>query len=575
MEYNEYHKTIVSKIQQLKTDNNEGWSFINNKVQKNTKEIVRKVRQFYDNAYVEQGQALQLDDKFFFPLTKTVVDSMTANLDFDIKDISITAKNPEKASVVGMLKEFFIVKAQQTNFGRLLNKANKNMVLDGTVVTRTEEVDGKPVTYLVNLLNFWTDFNSDNPTWFLERILKNKDSLPKEWNVEDRQVGATILEEAGYDQRKQVETYIFEGKCPMSYITYNEADTKEVYVRIIMVGRDMKIVDTNYLGDTEDKLSYDFAQYEPNQSRFISCGLGEAVMNWQYWFNNLYNSRQKLTDIHATGIYQIRKGSGITPDMVASISSGGGIPVSQIGTDIAPLAISGSNNDNFISEQRGLDAVQRLTGVTPIAQGLQDKSGATLGEVQLTAGFSNTRFKFQRQDFAFMLNSIVAKHLDIIVKNMDIEEVIQVSDENLRSTLAQIASDDEVLALMKRNLRTVGLRGIQPTVEAAEAGNFWSKHFQSNGFRLLKASLKDLDYIVNIQVSNEMKDTASLTRNLIQLIQLAPTVPSMDVEKITEKLFSELGISVVSFKGKPAPVPTEGLQPFGLETRGVGTINTR
>ena len=543
MNNNDLEKTIIGEFNKFQSANDEGMVWITQGLMKATKLVVQKAKRFYHGVYRDQSDR----NKLFIPYTKTVIDSMISNLDFDVKDILVTSRQNDTKNIVALARELLNVKLAKYNFGQSLNEMMINYCRDGVVVTRTTEENGHPCTDIVDLENFWTDFNTNRPTRFLERILKPRSELPADWNVKEVETSQYLnLGNVG-QETKAVELYRGEGLFPMWYITGNPNHTESKWMVIYFTKTGtVGVHDIKILGDNSESSTYDFAQYMPSNSSFISQGLAEACFDLQEYLNLIYNNRKDKSNLASKGAYLIKKGAGITPDLLSSIRNGGGIPVNNM-TDIQPLNMPQTGNDNFLEEQRILDSGQRLTGITPISQGLQDKSGATLGEVNLTAGFSNVRFKFQRQNFAFMVQRIIKRWLKIIIDNMDSEEVIRVSDEKVRAQLAQDAAKFEMLMVLKRNLKEVGLKGVLATIQNNPMNSFFDKHFQKNGFKLLKKSVKDLDYDINVQLTNENVDTAALTKNLIQLIQLAPSVPGMDTKAIIEKTYSVLGIPISNF----------------------------
>lgn len=548
MIHNEEDKTqlVISHINKLKNSNEEGLVFITAGLQKATKLTVQKAKRFY-HGVLRNPRSNQV----FVPYTKTVVDSMVSNIDFDVKDILITSRQDNTKNVVDLTRELLNINLAKYNFGQTINEMELNYCRDGVVVTRTTIENGHPCTDIIDLENFWTDFNTNRPQWMLERIIKQKGELPASWDVKEIET-STLPNLGAPGQMKGVELYRFEGLAPMWWVTGNETHTTLKWMKVIFTGisddQNSKIHDIQILGDNSEVSTYDFAQFIPSNASFISMGIAEACFSLQEYLNLVYNNRKDKSNISAKGAFLVKKGSGITPDIVSSIKAGGAIPVNNM-NDIQALNMPQTGNDNFVEEQRILELGQRLTGITPVSQGLQDKSGATLGEVNLTAGFSNVRFKYQRQNFAFMTQRIIKRWLKIIIDNMSEDEVIRVSDEKVRTRLAEDASKIEMLMVLKRNLKQVGLKGVLATIQANPVNGFFDKHFQNNGFKLLKESLKDLDYEIAIQMTNESVDTAAMTKNLIQLLQLLPVVPSLDAQAIVEKTYQMLGIPLSGLTG--------------------------
>src|SRR3990167_6060858 len=93
-------QSAIAYINTLRKRNEDGSVFVTNGLQKVTRAIVRQAKRFYESVYTNNSD----QEKLFVPYTKTVVDTMAANLDFDTKDILVTSRQEGKKNIVHLTK---------------------------------------------------------------------------------------------------------------------------------------------------------------------------------------------------------------------------------------------------------------------------------------------------------------------------------------------------------------------------------------------------------------------------------------------------------------------------------------
>jgi hypothetical protein len=534
----EQDKKIIANIQRKLSDNELGIVWITQGLEIATKEAVRQAKRFYHSAFRDMTS----EDKVFWPLVKSSVDSIVANVDFDLKDISVVPNYDGYHATGLLMSELLRKELKRKQFGKLMNEAEVSYVRDGTVVVRTWEEGGEPMSMCVDLENFFTDFNTSRPNWFLERVTVPKDAIPDTWNKEAfTNDGATVFPSLGIQNPDNVVAYRFEGLMPRGWINGAASDKSPVWGMMWVTGVEQNspyIHVRKILGKSREDSSYTFAQYTPNDARFIGMGVPEALRHLQQYANLLINNRVRRGSLASQGMLTVKRGAGISPDMVDRMRHGLAIPVNNVG-DISQLPVQDVSNASFNEESSILSQANQLTGATEVSRGAIEKSGVTLGEAQLAAGFSSKRFEFHREQLGFMFQRIVQKWYDIIMKNMNEQEVVRVADENIRTELSRELGTLDRAATVQSALQTVGPQGAMMAAQQFPPEYFAQQRFKANEFRLLKDRVMQAECLVDITVNDEEVDKSQLAGNLVQVL---PMVQGQEQQAIISRLFDILGI---------------------------------
>jgi hypothetical protein len=515
-----------------------------------TKTIVRDAKRTYAGIYMAEGD----QDKVFWPLVKTHIDSITGNLDYDTGDIRIVSKSNKYKGTAYLLSELLRCKLRENNFGRLMNETAKELALSGTVVVRTINEKG-PKSYLIDLENFWTDFNTDTPSWFAERVPMLKLNIPKSWKKDmiSKESSSKFKETGDRIHDDTVIAYRVEGVMPLGWINGTN-DESEVYGLLWITGMEdgtPYIQSRKILGKDLTACSYDFAQFVPNQNRFISVGVAEGLNHLQKYMNLVINNRIQRSNLASTGILEIRKGSGITPRDVNDLVAGGALVVSQIGTDIKSTPVQDVSQVSFNEEQSIAGTANNLTGSTEISRGQVNRSGTTLGQANLEAGYSSQRFQFHREALGFLFEAVLHKWLTMIVKEMDKEEVVHIADEAILRELAgeQAKYDRNMMANMAQQ-QLGDVAGMQIANDEQMLQKMTEDRIKQNEWTIIKQNLKDFDYMIEISVNSESKDLNAIANNIVATLPILAQMPNgaEALQPMVDKLFEVLGISSYNVK---------------------------
>lgn len=563
MNNKELEKKLLEDIRQKQTDNDIGTVYVTEGLLSDTKRVVQRAKRNYAQVYLKADNS-----KLFHSYTKSVCDSLISQLDFNISDISLISKSSDTTNQVQALRELAAVYLKKAGFATTLNEIMTRAVVDGVVVTRTELVNKKPLTKVINMENLWFESDNSHPEWLLERTLLNKNDVPKNWTYIKESHSSSIYPNIGFPQKKGVEAHIFEGLLPLEVITEDSNDTQRKWMRLYITGlgdgQTAKIQEVQLLGDSMYDGHYDCAQFTSQEGRFIGVGIPEMLFDIQKYLNSNLTMRYRKGSL--PDLLQYRKKSGLTSDLVSRLQVGGAIPVENIG-DIAEVSKRGITNDNFLEEERLLGQGDRLTGSTEISRGQRERQ-ATLGQVQIESAFSNKRFDYSRQNVATMVESILTKWSKAIVENMKPEEVIRVTDQNLRKELAEEYAASKLALTLDEQLKSPrGALAVDAALKKFNADSFYEEAFLKNEWKLRKEFAKNLEYEVAISITNQDSDNQRLVNNLTAIMPLLEALPETDRSLLVSKTMELLGINKSQFKTS-VPTPTAA----GLPTQQLGAV---
>ena len=550
----EIKNKVIEAVKKKILTNERGAAWITSEKSVDTKYIVRKAKKDYAGMFNEGGGTD--DNRVFWPFIKSFTDSIVSNMDYDVGDIKMLSKYAKAKGTAYLLSELMRCKLRLGKFGRLMNETAHQLVRDGTVVVRTNHNDLRaknPKSYLVDLENLWTDFNDSEPTWFCERVPMNRYSVPKAWNKEvlDKSPATKFRETGDKIHEDTVIGYRYEGLMPRGWINGTK-DEDEVYGLIWMTGLEGQgepyVQSRRILGKDMESCSYDFAQFVPNSNRFISVGIPEGLDQLQKYLNLVVNNRINRANLASTGLIEVRKGSGITPQDVKYMAQGGALVVNQIGMDIKSTAVQDVSAVSF-NEQSVIEATAaQLTGSTEVSRGQINRSGTTLGQANLETGYSSQRFQYHKEALGFMFEAVLYKWMKMIIANMDDKEVVHIVDESLLREISMNMAKYDIKQKAQMVGQNAGPMAQQQVMESPEMmDSAYNARLKKNEWTILKDSLKDFEYQIEISVNSEAKDLSAMANNIIQAMPLVQNNPEL-MQPLTDKLFEILGLSTFQFK---------------------------
>lgn len=534
--------------------------------------VIRQMRKNYWGVFEEPNDPISGRKKIWSPLTEYMVEAAVKNIDLDTKDINLRAKKSESQPLAIILRQAVHNYLEKIDFGELLDMTERQAAIDGTAVWKTwEEVgtDGKKrlCVKLVDLLNFYIDPTVDSireAESVIERSLMMPEELAKMkgwWNttIEGKPLSGTNMFNR-YDgqmpyvpsttqgQVKVREVFERWGKGPKYLLTGNREDKEQVELQIVASSNSsdwiLHLVKENskLFEDGSPWRPYEEFWYKKIHGRWYGRGIAEKVHQLQLHLNEIINIRRNRSVVQQLGLFKIRSGSNITPQMISRLVSTGAIKVTDIEKDIAPLEFPQSGlEDSFNDEKQIIDWGQRNTGLYEAATGdqLPASQPATTSAIQSQS--AQSEFGLVKESLGMFLTRWLKFHaLPYIVKNLKKGDIVRLTGE-----WNEVAQMDEwqVNKLLVDYIEEATENGqaVSPQLIQMEQQRAMKKLQNAGNDRFFEVDtdFDPTDYDVEIMITNEDVNKSVLIQTLSGLMGSVP--PEMQLG-VLKQLFDLAGL---------------------------------
>lgn len=528
----------------------EAVSFITPKVAFRMRELIRICRKNYWGVFDEPFDKNTNREKIWIGLIQSTIETWVKNTDIDAKDINFRARTPEGIAITELTR--FIVRdyLDKVYFGETLDADSRQVLTDGTVVWKTWEdrSTGKPCLKrkTVDLLNFYIDPTEENiQTAYrvTERAIMPASSLMdmSGWiNTTDSKgnalPGSQILNRADGSRRSNFGTRmtgdyrdIWEcwGKVPRWVVTGDKkADNAhdEIDGHIVVSGLEapeptLHLVEENKMTDSFGNIIKPYEEWRAAKitGRWYGLGIAERLLALQEYLNTVMNIRINRHYVSQLGLFTIKKGKGITAQMLSKLSANGALQVTDH-TDIAPLTIPQDDGSSYKDEEVIKYWSQQVSSAMPISNGDIMPASATATANTLANNNSKSAYVVFKEGMGMFIDRWLDRGaLSIIAKTSNKGDILRMikEDDKWEEIVRNVATNTAIKHLEESD--------IVPTYE-----EFLKEVDKVTGELLSGSSL----FIKNVQdiiasgveskthITNEDLDTSVTIQNLFQLMQI-------------------------------------------------------
>lgn len=368
--------------------------------------------------------------KIFYPLTEALVWENVKNIDVDTKDINVKANQPNQIGLTHIIRNLARKWMEDNDFGEQINDDEMIFCLDGHIIKKkvfeTDEITLKKSlkTITVDIRNIFRDMGEGSlqEVDFIERSVQNVSYLKQNFEGKyinlDKLKGSDNIPAIHNEQKSEsssspeVDVYERWGKIKKSWITGKSSDS-DIWVngRIVASGVLSGCGLIHRIELWNKKRPYEEAKFESAPGRWAGRGIGEKSLYLQLYLNTIYNVRRNNNLQMMNQLFQYREGSGITPEKVSRLLSGGAIGVQQVG-DIARIDTKNINFNESISEEQNIvQLANRLASSQEASTGeaLPASTPATNAIIQSRA--VKTSFQLRQERFSLMLSKLFKNQL--------------------------------------------------------------------------------------------------------------------------------------------------------------------
>lgn len=514
------------------------------------------------------------------PLTQTVVEDYTKNIDIDQKDMNFRARKEEGIPITELTRNYMKEWLDSIYFGRTLDSMERGLCIDGTQVWKTWEEDEKVVRRDVDLLNWYIDPTEESiqsAYRVMERTLLTPSQIASmDWennkgilgsqsiNRNDSSTGVVTNQTTGYF----VDVWELWGKIPKSLVYDNAKDGEEIDGHIIASGiqsGDMRVhlIEENTKKDKDGNVlkPYEEVWAAKVAGRWYGLGIAERLMPLQEWLNIVVNTRINRSTLSQLGLWKGRKGAGITGQMVKNLISNGIILLNDPDRDLNQIPIADVPVSAYKDEEVVWDYARKVTSSYEISTGseLPASMPATSAAIQNKNAMSS--YQMVRDAIGDFLERWIERHvLPIKAKQLKYGDIIRFSsnDENYGDIVERVISNLAMKELTDRYNKGLPL----PTqIELESAMQNAEQRLNAQPEMLVKnvhkiiADAIDADFFV----TNEKIDPTVVVPNLLNVLNLAPEYR----ESVVKTIFDTLGLQTPKKQEMPEQgemnKPEEGL----------------
>lgn len=551
--------------------------YITDKVAFKMRDLIRVLRKNYWGIFEDQSDT---DDRIWIGLTMSTVEDVVKNIDMDQKDINFKARYPDGEAITEVTRGVTQLRLDKMNFGEKLDELERAMCIDGTEVWKTWG-ENKVKVASVDLLNFYIDPTAQS-IQDAYRVTERSIMTPSEiasmsWMDNKGIKGAQNLNPNDASEPSAqnttgnfVDVWEMWGKIPEYLITGKKKDTQEIDGHIIVSGLTsgetrVHLIEKNTNKDSEGNVikPYEEARYAKIKGRWYGVGIAERLLALQEYLNIVVNVRKNKATISQMGLFKIRKGQGITPQMLANLPQNGAISVNQM-DDIEPFQIPGPDASSYRDEEVIRAWAQRITQAFDITAGetLPASTTATVGAIS-NANAKNG-FSMAKDAVAFFVTRWIDRHaLPRWAKSVSVGEIVQISGDGLDDITEKVVAANSI-----KILDDMAKAGMYPSQMAHdEAIRQSSEIIKRRGTLFLKV-VQDIiakNVQTRVYMTNEKLDVPVTVQNLLTALQLAPEYK----DDIIAEVYDLLGLRRPSkratmeqmmMQGSAMKLPTESAQ---------------
>jgi len=573
-----YELDALAAINREKVDWEEGAVFVTRKEQYLMRYVIEQARRYYAGIFDVQYDEITGEKKTWVHLTKWSVENVVKSIDLDTKDVLITPNIKSAVNIAPIVRGAVVELFKKIEFGQLLNDLTRVMARDGTVVVKTF-VEKDPSTKkdeiksrIVNLLNFYIDPAAETiqDSAIIERSemsLAQLDLYKNVWkNTEfsplTRSVSriADIYNTSGTGEMQYTEIWERWGQVRKSWITKKDSDN-ETYLEGHIVSSGLGQAQVIHLiranPRKDGRKPYEECWYRRQDGRWHGEGVPEMLFDSQEYVNTVVNIRMANNIVLQNGIFLIRKGSGISPDMLNSITAGGGLAVTNINTDVKQLNVQDFRASSYQDEDRVYLMADRVTGSFDIGRGEAGQASASATQTLTRDRNIRDTFVLVQEGIGFFIERLIMKqYIPLLKQTMKQGDIIKVTGD------AQYLSYVDDMIIKNRTdefkARHIAKTGYSPNPEDIEEFKTRQrKYLKSQGkqrFVDYFHNMFDADLLVEVHVTDEKFSRIVAVQQLREALltySRLPGVSRLDTDAVMREMFTIMGIKSDLFLDQP------------------------
>lgn len=584
---------IAELIRKAENDYTTGTTTISKYVEFSQYENIEKIDAYLNSKHTSGDQDSLGRDKPFFNIVTAARNIWYRATDIDRKNIRITADkltNYIPAFVATIhLQEWM----KRSGFGQFLNDWGRSLATYGSSVVKFVEKGGELTASVIpwnRLITDTVDFEN-NPKieilWYTPaQLLKNKayDQEMVDKLLETRSARETTDKQHKDNKNDYIKVYEVHGELPLSYLTGKKKDEDEyvqqMHVVSFLAKKEKGSFDdfTLYKGK-EAKDPYMITHLIKEDGRAQGVGAVEHLFEAQWMVNHTNKQIKDRLDLASRLIFQTSDGNFVGQNVLTAIETG------DILIHSANQPLTQLNNDANISSlqayaQQWEVLSKDITSTPDAMRGGTQPAGTAWRQVEALREESHSLFELMTENKGLhieeMVREFVIPHLkkkmdttEELVATFDAQglsqfdsiyvpsEAIRRDNEQLKATiLSNLDKDPEDMDGIAENLDPEAVQGDIKKELATLGTQRFIKPSNINS-KTWKEALADLEWQVEVDVTNEATDTQAIIQTLTTVLTTIATNPLVLQDPNMRMLFN----TILEKTGAVSPIQLSQVAP--------------
>lgn len=505
----------------------------------NQKKTIDRIYYYYNSQFESGEFDSEGFKKYFFNIVKNPCYVATKAVDFDTKDIIITAApghSTEKAWLLDRDLKFWFKKIQ---FGKLLNRIFYELPIFGSVVLKKVQ-NRYHFVDLRNLINEQSADSLEKSSYVIEIHYYTPEELrEKNWdNIEET---IKFWQETKVPYIRIIERY---GLVPENWLKPNGDPKKYVYSRFIVYIKETKPssqrLEVDRVGLVLDKTKLDRKDFpyreihwEKIPGRWLGQGRVEILFDPQIRVNEEMNLRVKSSFFSSLHLFQTIDET--LKQNLLEVKTG---QVLQVRSPITRVPTEERNLSSYETEHRlWLQNRDELTMSYDVIRGERLPAGTPLGAAMLAATMTTSYFDQIRENIALEIKELLYKDI-----------VPQFLAENTKEHYLKLIGEDidKWHRLQKKRrmneefFRFLARQNKIPTPVQQDLIRERIEESKEEIIFIPKDFYKDLEYDIDVVITGEAKDIRVRAMNLQMALQAITVDPTLLSDPVKRKILAQI-----------------------------------
>lgn len=595
-------KSIGQLIRKSENDYISGNTTISKYVEFSQYENIEKIDAYLNSKHISGETDSMGREKPFFNIVTGAVNIWFRATDIDRKNIRIKATK-SKDFIGAFLATIHLQEWMKKDaFGAFLNDWGRSLARYGSSVIKFVEKAGQlhisviPWNRLISdTVDFYNNPKIEKLYMTPAQLRKNKsyDQDVVEGLLNSIQARETIDGQKKDNISEYIELYEVHGELPLSFLTDNDDDyDNENYVQQMQVVSFLKNEDTGEYDDytllrgREAKDPYMITHLIEEDGRSQSIGAVEHLFEAQWMSNHTAKQIKDQLDLASKLIFQTSDGSFVGQNAISNIETGD-ILIHAVNEPLTQV----QNNSHDITSLQNYGTqwqvlAKEITSTPDSISGGTMPSGTAYRQVAILNQESHSLFEIMTENKGLAIEAMMRKYIiPYLKKQMDTSEEISATLESHDITkldslyikaMATKKNNDYVKEAM---LTDNGLGGTvaEPFDMEKEMADLQAKLNETGNQRFIKPSdidsmtwkemFKDLEWDVEVEVTNEQSDKEAVMTTLTTVLQTIATNPAVLNDPNMKMLFNK----ILETTGSLSPIelnPVNPTQPQQVDANG-------